>query len=68
MTDQPNADAQKAARTFSRILNQPKVHSSKPRTDKDVEEAIKKIRRLILVDGIPHAIVCSASSSVEVLH
>ena len=53
-----DADTQKTARTFHRILNQPKVNAgNKSRTEKDVEEGIKKIRRLILVEGIPHTIV-----------
>ena len=40
------------AHSFNRILN---VHksSSRPRTAADVEESMKKLRRLILVDGIP---------------
>ncbi|EJC98409.1 rab domain-containing cell division control protein [Fomitiporia mediterranea MF3/22] len=52
MTD----DAQRAAKTFNRILNQPKLSGTAPRTDKQIEEGIKKLRRLILVDGIPYTI------------
>lgn len=58
-----NEEAQKAARTFNRILAQPKLNAAMPRTDKHVEDAIKKLRRLILVDGIPHAIVRRAKFS-----
>lgn len=55
---QSGEDAQRAAKTFNRILNQPKLAaSSGQRTDKQIEEGIKKLRRLILVDGIPHAVV-----------
>ena len=54
------ADTQKTARTVHRILNQPKGNAgNKSRTEKDVEEGIKKIRGLILVEGIPHTIVSS---------
>jgi len=37
---------------FNKILNQPKL-SSRFRSAADIEESIKKLRRLILVDGIP---------------
>ncbi|KDQ07049.1 hypothetical protein BOTBODRAFT_227622 [Botryobasidium botryosum FD-172 SS1] len=37
---------------FSKILNQPRI-SSKFRTQLDVDEGVKKLRRLILVEGIP---------------
>lgn len=50
-------DTQKTARAFNRILNQPKIGTASSRSDKHVEESIKKLRRLILVDGIPHALV-----------
>ena len=61
-----DADTQKTARTFHRILNQPKVNAgNKSRTEKDVEEGIKKIRRLILVEGIPHTIVSLNSVYIE---
>lgn len=56
-------DLKKAARLFNKILNQPKLSSSTSRTDKHVDEGIKKIRRLILVDGIPHAIVSAQAIS-----
>ncbi|PAV16851.1 bub2 [Pyrrhoderma noxium] len=49
-------DAGRAAKTFNRILNQPKLSASGSRTDKNVEDGIKKLRRLILVDGIPNQI------------
>ncbi|KAN0107165.1 Rab-GTPase-TBC domain containing protein [Russula decolorans] len=37
---------------FNKILSQPKL-SSKARTSEDVEESVKKLRRLILIEGIP---------------
>ncbi|KAI0263799.1 TBC-domain-containing protein [Gloeopeniophorella convolvens] len=40
------------AHTFNKILSQPKS-SSKTRTTEDVEESVKKLRRLILIEGIP---------------
>lgn len=43
------------AHSFNKILNQYKS-SSKQRSSSDVDEAIKKLRRLILVDGIPSAV------------
>ncbi|CCM00479.1 uncharacterized protein FIBRA_02513 [Fibroporia radiculosa] len=50
----PSSSASAAAHSFNKILNQFK-HSSKLRTALDVEDSIKKLRRLILVDGIPSA-------------
>ncbi|KAI9457812.1 TBC-domain-containing protein [Lactarius psammicola] len=40
------------AHAFNKILSNPKL-SSKSRTPEDVEENVKKLRRLILIDGIP---------------
>jgi len=49
-TDTPTAKAQQ----FNKIFNQSKSTSgSKARTPEDIEEALKKLRRLILVNGIP---------------
>ncbi|KAI0094002.1 TBC-domain-containing protein [Irpex rosettiformis] len=47
-----SAASSSSAHSFNKILN---VHksSSRPRNATDVEESIKKLRRLILVDGIP---------------
>ena len=59
MADSGEDEQQRAAKTFNRILNQPKLNAAAPRTDKHVEEGIKKLRQLILVDEIPHTIVCS---------
>ncbi|EIM89532.1 TBC-domain-containing protein [Stereum hirsutum FP-91666 SS1] len=50
-----SSQAQQTARTFNKILGQPKI-SSKTRTQQDVEEGVKKLRRLILIDGIPSEI------------
>jgi hypothetical protein len=44
-----------AAHSFNKILNQHK--SSKSRRSGDVDEGIKKLRRMILVEGIPSIIV-----------
>ncbi|KAL5501898.1 CDC16 [Sanghuangporus vaninii] len=57
LTEQTAEDAQRAARTINRILNQPKLAgSAQQRTDKQIEEGIKKLRRVILVEGIPHTV------------
>lgn len=40
------------AHPFNKILNQPRI-SSKFRTQPDIDEGVKKLRRLILVEGIP---------------
>lgn len=40
------------AHAFNKILTQPRL-SSKTRTSEDVEESVKKLRRLILIEGIP---------------
>jgi len=40
------------AHAFNKILSHPKL-SSKTLTPEDVEENVKKLRRLILIDGIP---------------
>ncbi|KAJ7497086.1 bub2 protein [Mycena latifolia] len=42
------------AHSFNKILNQPKV-SSKSRSSSDIDDGTKKLRRMILVDGIPSA-------------
>ncbi|KAI0062105.1 TBC-domain-containing protein [Artomyces pyxidatus] len=39
------------AHSFNKILSQPKL--SKARTQQDVEESVRKLRRLILIEGIP---------------
>lgn len=54
------------AHSFNKILNQYKS-SSKHRHASDVEESIKKLRRLILVDGIPSAVVRGAMNALSVL-
>jgi hypothetical protein len=46
------ADLAATAHAFNKILSQPKL-SSKTRTPEDVEESVKKLRRLILIEGIP---------------
>ena len=49
---------------FNKILSQPKL-SSKTRTSEDVEEGAKKLRRLILIEGIPSKAVCSRFFAVD---
>ncbi|KAA1478330.1 TBC-domain-containing protein [Dentipellis sp. KUC8613] len=44
--------AASTAHSFNKILNQPRT-SSKPRSAQDVEEGVRKLRRLILIEGIP---------------
>lgn len=47
------ADSLKAsAHVFNKILNQPRL-SAKFRSQADVDEGVKKLRSLILVEGIP---------------
>jgi hypothetical protein len=43
---------------FNKILAQPKL-SSRTRTPEDVEDSVKKLRRLILIEGIPSRVVCA---------
>src|SRR5882762_2309445 len=51
-----SATATATAHSFNKILNQSRA-SSKSRHAGDVDEGIKKLRRLILVDGIPSTVV-----------
>ena len=51
-----SAAAAATAHSFNKILS-PSRSSSKQRSAADVEESIKKLRRLILVDGIPSSVV-----------
>jgi hypothetical protein len=51
------------AQAFNKILSQPKL-SSKTRTSEDVEESVKKLRRLILIEGIPSKAVCARLRAV----
>ncbi|KAI0044132.1 TBC-domain-containing protein [Auriscalpium vulgare] len=46
------SSAAATAHSFNKILAQPKI-TSKSRTQPDVEESVRKIRRLILIEGIP---------------
>lgn len=47
---------QAKAHAFNKLLNQPRL-STKFRTQADVEDGLKKLRRLILVEGIPFTVV-----------
>lgn len=58
---QASDPAAATAHSFNKILNQPRT-SSKARTAADIQESVKKLRRLILVDGIPSSVVCTASA------
>ena len=64
MSSTPTRDElQKAAKSFNKVLNRPNQASSSSKTLKAAEEGMKKLRTLILVDGIPHAIVSTLSYS-----
>ncbi|CAE6357907.1 unnamed protein product [Rhizoctonia solani] len=39
--------------TLNKVLNAPRLSATKFRTKEDVDEGLKKLRRLILLDGIP---------------
>ncbi|KAH7104240.1 bub2 protein [Auriculariales sp. MPI-PUGE-AT-0066] len=43
-----------AMATYHKILSQARI-GTKPRTAKDIDDAVRKLRRLILVEGIPDA-------------
>ena len=45
----------KAAHAFNKILNTGRANPS--RSNEAIAEATKKLRRLILIEGIPHSIV-----------
>ncbi len=49
------SNAVATAHSFNKILNQPRV--SKSRTHSDSDDGTKKLRRLILVEGIPSTTV-----------
>ncbi|KAI0723997.1 bub2 protein [Cerioporus squamosus] len=55
MSTSSDPSAATTAHSFNKILNQFKS-ASKARSAADMEEATKKLRRLILVDGIPSAV------------
>lgn len=48
------SDQSAAAHSFNKVLNQPK--SSKSKRSGDVDDSLKKLRRMILVEGIPSTI------------
>lgn len=45
------------AHSFNKLLNQPKA-ISKSRATGEIEDSATKLRRMILVEGIPSAVVC----------
>lgn len=53
------------AHSFNKILNQHK--SSKSRRSGDVDEGLKKLRRMILVEGVPSKIVRSNMNNLALL-
>ena len=54
--------AAQVAHSFNKLLNQ-----SSKRTPKEAEESVKKLRRLILIEGIPSAAVCIVRDQDEVI-
>lgn len=52
MAEQERSSPESIAHSFSKILA-PSKTSSKSRSQQDVEEGVRKLRRLILIDGIP---------------
>lgn len=56
MPSKPSSAAATTAHSFNKILNQYRS-SSKQRSASDIEEAVRKLRRLILVDTIPSDVV-----------
>ncbi|THH16480.1 hypothetical protein EW146_g4167 [Bondarzewia mesenterica] len=52
MADLGQSTPELIAHSFNKILVQPKM-SLKLRSNQDIEEGVKKLRRLILIDGIP---------------
>ncbi|KAG5352199.1 hypothetical protein C0989_003280 [Termitomyces sp. Mn162] len=49
------ASGQATARSFNKILNQPKI-SSRSRALDEIDDGTKKLRRMILVEGIPSTV------------
>ncbi|EJD55104.1 bub2 protein [Auricularia subglabra TFB-10046 SS5] len=47
------SSSSQAVHAFNKILSQPKLNAGKPRTAQDIDEGVKKLRRLILVEGVP---------------
>ena len=60
----PSANSAEAvtAHSFNKLLNQ-----SSKRTPKEAEESVKKLRRLILIEGIPSAAVRIVRDQDEVI-
>lgn len=56
MSSPTSPSASTKAHQFNKILNQ-KSSSTRLRTAEDVDEALKKLRRLVLVNGIPSDVV-----------
>lgn len=57
MSSPTSPSAATKAHQFNKLLNQKPSSSSRIRTPEDAEEALKKLRRLVLVNGIPSEVV-----------
>jgi hypothetical protein len=55
---QHDPTAMATANSFNKILNQSKV-ATKSRASGEIDDGTKKLRRLILVEGIPSEVVCT---------
>jgi cell cycle arrest protein BUB2 len=58
------ADLAATAHAFNKILSQPNL-SSRTRSPDDVEESVKKLRRRILIEGIPSKAVRTISARLS---
>jgi len=54
------------AHSFNKLLSQPKA-VSKSRATGEIDDGVKKLRRMILVEGIPSAVVRIDSTALRVL-
>ena len=52
------------AHSFNKLLSQPKA-ASKSRATGETDDGTKKLRRMILVEGIPSALVCCSILGVQ---
>lgn len=53
------------AHSFNKLLNQPKS-ATKSKANRDADDCVKRLRRMILVEGIPSAAVCLKSSVCQI--
>lgn len=52
------------ANSFNKLLSQPKT-MSRSRATGEIEDGATKLRRMILVEGIPAAVVCGSETSLS---